>query len=74
MTKNLETLKEVLSDIAKRSKEVHENPMWSSLEKDMFTKMYGFKADAVFEVGIAMLNIEEIKELRYYQNNVIDLY
>ena len=74
MTKNLETLKEVLNDIAARSKEAHESPEWSNLEKDMFTRIYDFKADAVFEVGIAMLSFEEIQELRHYRNNVLKLY
>lgn len=74
MTQKLDTLKKVLGDIAARSKEAHETPNWSSLEKDMWTRMYDAKADAVLEVGIAMLSMDEYKKLRDYRNNVIDLY
>ena len=74
MTKNLEILKKVLDDIAARSREAYAAPDQNEEEKGLMTRMYISKADAVFEVGIAMLRYEEMKELRHYKNNVIDLY
>lgn len=74
MTKKLETLKEVLNDIAERSKEIHEAQNLSKEEKALFTAMYDAKADAILEVGIAMLCLNEFMNLRHYRNNVIDLY